>query len=238
MLSKPKVAEVYGPVIQGEGPVIGRPTIFVRLGGCDFRCAWCDTDHAVLPKYRDTWTPTAPDDLVAQVKELAPPPMLITFSGGNPAIQPLGAVIEGLHAAGYETAIETQGTVGPSWLHKVGVCVVSPKPPSAKQGFEPRLFEQFMEMTGDTTACKIVCADLDDLRWALSVWEDFGHLFSDPRLYLQPMNRQFAPGVAIDRDDMLASYKALADAAIKLNLAHVVVLPQLHALAWGGGPGV
>jgi hypothetical protein len=38
--------------IQGEGPVIGRPTVFVRTGGCDYRCTRCDTPYAVLPEYR------------------------------------------------------------------------------------------------------------------------------------------------------------------------------------------
>ena len=35
--------------IQGEGPDVGRRTLFVRLGGCDLRCSWCDTPHTRLP---------------------------------------------------------------------------------------------------------------------------------------------------------------------------------------------
>lgn len=35
------VIECFGPTIQGEGALAGLPTLFVRFGGCDFRCSWC-----------------------------------------------------------------------------------------------------------------------------------------------------------------------------------------------------
>jgi 7-carboxy-7-deazaguanine synthase len=46
------ISEIFGPTVQGEGPLVGRPTVFVRTGGCDYRCAWCDTLYAVLPEHR------------------------------------------------------------------------------------------------------------------------------------------------------------------------------------------
>ena len=47
-----RISEIFGPTIQGEGPLMGRPTVFVRTGGCDYRCRWCDTLYAVLPEFR------------------------------------------------------------------------------------------------------------------------------------------------------------------------------------------
>jgi uncharacterized Fe-S radical SAM superfamily protein PflX len=44
------VVEVFGPVIQGEGPLAGSKTMFVRFGGCDYRCTKCDSLHAVIPQ--------------------------------------------------------------------------------------------------------------------------------------------------------------------------------------------
>jgi 7-carboxy-7-deazaguanine synthase len=44
------VVEVFGPTIQGEGALAGLPTLFVRFGGCDYRCSWCDSLLAVLPE--------------------------------------------------------------------------------------------------------------------------------------------------------------------------------------------
>src|SRR5438105_206992 len=43
------VIEVFGPTVQGEGPDAGRPAYFVRFGGCDYRCSWCDSMYAVEP---------------------------------------------------------------------------------------------------------------------------------------------------------------------------------------------
>src|SRR5260221_13357763 len=39
------VSEVFGPIIQGEGVSIGRPCEFLRLGGCNLSCVWCDTPY-------------------------------------------------------------------------------------------------------------------------------------------------------------------------------------------------
>lgn len=44
------VLEIFGPTLQGEGAVIGAPTMFIRFGGCDYRCEQCDSLHAVLPE--------------------------------------------------------------------------------------------------------------------------------------------------------------------------------------------
>jgi len=48
-MSEIRISEIFGPTIQGEGPLIGTPTVFVRTAGCDYRCTWCDTLYAVLP---------------------------------------------------------------------------------------------------------------------------------------------------------------------------------------------
>ncbi|RWD90497.1 MAG: 7-carboxy-7-deazaguanine synthase QueE, partial [Mesorhizobium sp.] len=55
-----RISEIFGPTVQGEGPLIGRPTVFVRTGGCDYRCRWCDTLYAVLPEFREDWTLMTP----------------------------------------------------------------------------------------------------------------------------------------------------------------------------------
>ena len=47
--SAPNVTEIYSAV-QGEGPFVGERHLFVRLGGCPFRCHYCDTPAALVPQ--------------------------------------------------------------------------------------------------------------------------------------------------------------------------------------------
>src|SRR5687767_8277517 len=106
------VSEIFGPVLQGEGALIGRPTVFVRTGGCDMRCVWCDTLYAVLPEFRDEWQSMMAEEIVERVLHLSQDkPTLVTLSGGNPALQPLEPLLDLGHATGLRFALETQGSV-------------------------------------------------------------------------------------------------------------------------------
>src|SRR5690348_13408634 len=111
------VVEAFGPTVQGEGALIGKPTVFVRTGGCDYQhCSWCDTLYAVLPEHKSEWTPMTAEAIMDQVRRLSgDQPILVTLSGGNPAIQPLGELIDLGHETGYTFALETQGSVAQSW---------------------------------------------------------------------------------------------------------------------------
>jgi 7-carboxy-7-deazaguanine synthase len=48
MTERVRISEIFGPTIQGEGPLIGRPSVFVRTAGCDYRCTWCDTQKTTV----------------------------------------------------------------------------------------------------------------------------------------------------------------------------------------------
>src|SRR5207247_11308106 len=94
MTERVRISEIFGPTIQGEGPLIGRPTVFVRTAGCDYRCAWCDTLYAVLPEYRDEWILMSPSQIMARANELArDSSALISCSRGTRARQRLARVV-------------------------------------------------------------------------------------------------------------------------------------------------
>jgi len=127
-----RISEVFGPTIQGEGPLIGRPTVFVRTAGCDYRCAWCDTLYAVLPEYRDEWVLMTSPQIIARVNELARDrPVLVSLSGGNPALQPLAPLIALGRRDGHSFALETQGSISQAWFAELDWLILSPKPPSS-----------------------------------------------------------------------------------------------------------
>lgn len=125
------VSEIFGPTVQGEGAVIGKPTVFVRTGGCDYRCSWCDSKYAVLPEYWGTWRRMGPEEVFAEVRRLSAKPILVTLSGGNPVLQPLGKLIKLGREEGYTFAVETQGSVTKDWFGDLDYLTISPKPPSS-----------------------------------------------------------------------------------------------------------
>ena len=85
MVATIRISEIFGPTIQGEGALIGQPTVFVRTGGCDYRCSWCDTLHAVDNEFRHGWTPMSAEDVFAEVEKLSGGvPIMVSLSGGTP----------------------------------------------------------------------------------------------------------------------------------------------------------
>jgi len=96
--------ELYKSV-QGESSFAGLPCIFVRLAGCNLRCAWCDSEY--------TFTggkPFTEDEIVAQIEALGPC-RLIEFTGGEPMLQAkeLLPLMQRLLAEGYTLMVETSG---------------------------------------------------------------------------------------------------------------------------------
>jgi 7-carboxy-7-deazaguanine synthase len=235
-----RISEIFGPTIQGEGPLIGRPTVFVRTGGCDFRCVWCDTLYAVLPEYRDQWVAMSADEIFARVEELAGAiPLLVSLSGGNPALQPLGPLIERGRGRGYTFALETQGSVAQPWFGLLEWLVLSPKPPSSAMPTDWRTVDDCVAAGAARVALKIVVFDDADYAYARTAAEKYPAL----PVYLQVGNPHppiSIDGVAGEADpaDLMARFRWLAAKVTADRWFDVTLLPQLHVLAWGNQRGV
>ncbi len=101
-----KIAEVFYS-IQGEGSLVGVPSVFVRTSGCNLRCVWCDTPYT-------SWSPEGRDrtidDLLVEVKSFGASHTVVT--GGEPMIAPqIVTLTEALRNAGQHITIETAGTI-------------------------------------------------------------------------------------------------------------------------------
>jgi len=185
-----RIAEIFGPTIQGEGALIGVPTVFVRTGGCDYRCIWCDSMHAVDSAYRHTWAPMTTEAVMAEIERLAGGPLTVSLSGGNPAIQDFGPLIAMGRARGYGFGLETQGSVARDWFADLDLLTLSPKPPSSAMDTDWALLDACIASAKTARiVLKIVVFDEGDYAYARDVAARYPAL----PVYLQPGNHTPPP---------------------------------------------
>jgi len=157
------VQEVFYTV-QGEGPFSGHPSVFIRLGGCNLKCHFCDADFE-----SSKWTPdltellkivrhlsyggkvsrtTEGRVLIDEVTPKTQKTELVVITGGEPFRQPIHFLIDALNKYGYRTQIETSGTLWYKELEPLfqmrtpahrckNSIVCSPKTPRLNSGVVP-----------------------------------------------------------------------------------------------------
>jgi 7-carboxy-7-deazaguanine synthase len=106
-----RISEIFHS-IQGEGLLLGVPSVFVRTSGCNLRCRWCDTPYA-------SWNPEGENmeisAIIKQVKAYGSRHVVLT--GGEPMIASgIHELAGGLRAAGHHITIETAATVAPNGI--------------------------------------------------------------------------------------------------------------------------
>jgi 7-carboxy-7-deazaguanine synthase len=164
MIALPVMEHFY--TIQGEGFHQGRAAYFIRLGGCDVGCVWCDV--------KDSWDASkhpmiAIETLVNEVKKTAA--KLVVITGGEPLMHNLDLLTKKLQEVGLETNIETSGSspLSGSWDW---ICL-SPK----------KFKAPLPEVVPFSNELKIVVFNKSDFTWA----EEFAkQVSSNCKLYLQP----------------------------------------------------
>lgn len=170
MIEEKKIAELpvmeHFYTLQGEGYHQGRAAYFIRLGGCDVGCVWCDVkdswDVDRHPKYEI-------ESLLAEVRKT--PTEIVVITGGEPLMHNLDELTFQLQQAGLQTNIETSGAhpLSGSWNW---ICL-SPKKFKAPL---PEILPLANEL-------KVVVFNKSDFDWA----EKYAALVSaDCKLYLQP----------------------------------------------------
>jgi len=245
------VAEIFGPTLQGEGVDQGRPAHFVRFGGCDYKCDWCDTPHAVLPAEVRHNERLSSFEIAGRVFRLGRVPWVI-ITGGNPALHDLRWVVLELQEMGFKVAVETQGSRWNDWLKSVDRLCISPKPPSAKMKVDWNAVEKFYgaamthrDLRGlpdDWMFSKVVIFDRDDLEWVkktvhfdcplyLSAGNDAGRTVGNP----ERIDTRAPDDVRLD---LLERSLWLTEEVLRTPaLHHAVVQSQYHVLLWGNELG-
>ncbi len=152
--------------IQGEGFYQGHAAYFIRLGGCDVGCVWCDVkeswDADAHPKY-------SIDEMVSWVVDAQAPLAVIT--GGEPLLHQLDALTNALKNKGIKTNIETSGS-SPLSGNWDWICV-SPK----------KFKAPLADVVAKAHEIKVVVFNKSDFEWA----EKHAALVNNTcKLYLQP----------------------------------------------------
>ena len=101
-----KISEIFFS-IQGEGALVGVPSVFVRTSGCNLRCVWCDTPYT-------SWRPEGEEFSVERIleKTVSFGASHVVVTGGEPMIAPeVVRLTEELRRAGLHITVETAGTV-------------------------------------------------------------------------------------------------------------------------------
>jgi 7-carboxy-7-deazaguanine synthase len=101
-----KLAELFYS-IQGEGKLVGVPSVFVRASGCNLRCTWCDTPYA-------SWEPEGDDVAVSDIVRgvLSHNCRHVVLTGGEPMIMPdIVVLADALKAEGLHITMETAATI-------------------------------------------------------------------------------------------------------------------------------
>lgn len=239
-----RISEIFGPTIQGEGLLIGQPTVFVRAAGCDFRCSWCDTLHAVDSSFRESWVLMSTQAVWQKIEKLSHnKPITISLSGGNPAIQNFRPLINIGLAKNYRFALETQGSIVKDWFDLLDLLVLSPKPPSSAMVNDWHIFNRCCSTKAKQTIIKIPVLDEEDYLFARAL----AIRYPDLSFYLQPVNAT-PPEITdlqnkneesfVDMSAILARLRWIIDRAMADQWFDVKILPQLHVLIWGNKGGV
>ncbi len=152
--------------LQGEGLHQGKAAYFIRLGGCDVGCVWCDV--------KDSWDAGKHplrkiEDLIAEVKKT--PSEIVVITGGEPLMHDLTYLTAQLHKAGLRTHMETSGSSPLSgtwdWI------TLSPK----------KFKAPLSEVVPHANELKVVVFNKSDFDWA----EKYAAQVSPQcKLYLQP----------------------------------------------------
>lgn len=204
-----KVNEIFYS-IQGESLYAGRPCAFVRLSGCNLRCAYCDTQYA----YHDG-TNLAIAEIIEAVQAYACP--LVEVTGGEPLLQAgTPELIDQLLDLGMTVLLETNGSLDIRPVPAACIKIVDIKCPSSKEHEKNKVDN--LDFLRPDDQVKFVIANRKDYLFAKDM---AGRITT-----ISPGNVLFSPAADLLAPDLLAEWMLADKLPYRLHL-------QLHKILWG-----
>jgi 7-carboxy-7-deazaguanine synthase len=165
------IQEIF-PTIQGEGIYVGVPAIFVRLGGCNLACKFCDTEF-------ESFTEMDNDVIISKIIALAKNNIkLVVITGGEPLRQPIELLCNELLELSFQVQIETNGTLFLELPEEVTI-ICSPK--NSGKGYFP-IREDLLEKI---TALKFL---ISKHKKTYNKIPEIGQTKHNIPIYIQPMD--------------------------------------------------
>ncbi|RZU40681.1 7-carboxy-7-deazaguanine synthase QueE [Edaphobacter modestus] len=216
--------ELYKSV-QGESSFAGVPCIFVRLAGCNLRCAWCDSEYTF-----SGGKPFTQDQIVAEIESLAPC-KLIEFTGGEPMLQAreLLPLMERLLAEGYTLMIETSGERPLAEVPKAVHKIVDVKCPGAGAAANSFRMENLDALT-EKDEVKFVLSDRADYEFAREFIRENALDRKAGQILLSPAFQK-TPSPLRTADNMALDPRKLVDWMLEDGLPARLSL-QIHKFIW------
>jgi len=204
-----KINEIFKS-IQGESTYAGLPCTFVRLAGCNLRCAYCDTNYAYY-----NGREISDEDIIAKIDEYGV--KCVEFTGGEPMLQEeTPKLIKTLLDKGYNVLIETNGSICIGCLDKRLNIIMDYKTPGS--GMSERMRPKNFEFLKPTDQIKFVLMDESDYVWSKNVIIENKLCDKFENILMSPAYGELSP-------------KALVEWVLKDGL-QVRVQLQIHKYIW------
>ena len=228
------IAEIFLSV-QGEGKNTGKPSIFIRVWGCNLRCRFngqnCDTPYAVITE-KDSAKFTTQDDLITKIKEYQPIKHLV-ITGGEPMLyqEIIGETMRQLYKEDkdYTSEMETNGTIFCQPLTRVAIDQfnISLKLKSSNQedGYDNKRinYDNIKSYPSYKSKFKFVVNNATDIEEILAIHNDF----PDIPVYLMPQG--------ITRDEIISNSLPVIGICLKYNF---IYSPREHIIIFNNKRGV
>jgi len=208
-----KVSEIFRS-LQGEGVLIGTPTVFIRMIGCNLECSWCDTEYS-----REGGEELSIEQIMAELDEHKT--QFVCLTGGEPLMQKdIIKLLDKLVDKCYHVTLETNGSLPLEDVPCSENMLISMDIKCPSSGMEDRMLMSNIELLSPADQLKFIVADLDDLMYAEDILKN----------HEVRSNVIFTPVGGMELEPV-----ARFVLSRKLNAR---VLPQLHKLIWGERRGV
>lgn len=164
-----RISEIFLS-IQGESSQVGKPSVFIRLQGCNLRCEWCDTQYARKKNSSESMELTN-REIFDRIKDYGI--NYVTITGGEPLTQEkyLLELMQMLIKDDFIVSIETNGSISLENIPKQVIKVMDVKCPSSRMSKQNK-FDNFDYLT-NKDEIKFVVADNEDLKYVEEIFQKY-----------------------------------------------------------------